>query len=743
MSIKRRTASRYPPEVHDLSFVIAFLSKSSATHKFLCNTLFGALPGRRYTLQRKLKNADVLIEPGLSLSRMAAARRFYDQLGYKARLFATSNDATATRQEATVRLADNALHGLCTLAALTAGETLQHMIEQVVKYGLARQVDVLLLNPLDTRLPSFVLGVFPQRATPEAAVLKERWEVSRQHLDAVGLHVLAHGADGDPPQLSALLQRASSAATGNKAFTFLQVPSITGGSFSVSAPARRVALPHLGIPEPILVLDASFEDSVHLGLKLRGRVLNRDGAGVWIGDGVASLRTLQEALEDQASVRLEVNLSVRKSDLNPKDRMNWPAAERLLQPVVQTFLLTAASAQAAAAPVPPPPPPPLPPLLLPLPSSKKGKKKKKKRAEVVRPAQSALHLAGFLNFAALAVGAFLGTTSSAYERLYNAWFARYFADGWRAWLQEKGIGLRDNFLTSNQYSCITLNADSLLLFYHWLCSHPALRQQVPASAFAFGSQQNENNFRDSRAGQDHNFSFSGFLRRQTLAQEYAVICTTRADMFAFPKHRKHAHADHIRRPPEYLPGNFSESGMRVCLAMALEDATASLTVLGVTVPTVPAAAVPPVLSAADLHDPEDAAVDAEHALIDDDEGDAAGIGELWDSDSEDDDDALQQALNAVNSDPAAAATGCDGKDNEDDDEDKEVADALAQLAREPDRHLHFAEREKIVTASKVRLTVVDIVTGQEIHKARAAAMISGHDKQSADRTHRVRAGKDK
>src|SRR6185437_5837307 len=287
---------RYPAEMHDFGFALAFLSKSGATYRFFEETLLGTLPGRRYTLHRRLQKADVLIEPGYSLARIHAARSFYQRLGYTAGVFVTSSDATAVRQELTVRLADDALHGLCTLRAVMTGDTLQEMQALAEEHGLARQVDVLLLNPLDTRLPSFVLGVFPQRATPSAAILRERWELLRPLLAAVGLVVVGHCADGDPPQLSCMLARRRAALEGDKAFSFLRVPSITGGTFHVSAQARPAALPQLGVTEALLVPDLDFQDEVHGALKRRGRVLNRDGIGVWLGDGVATLRTLQEAL---------------------------------------------------------------------------------------------------------------------------------------------------------------------------------------------------------------------------------------------------------------------------------------------------------------------------------------------------------------------------------------------------------------------------------------------------------------
>ena len=135
-----------------------------------------------------------------------------------------------------------------------------------------------------------------------------------------------------------------------------------------------------------------------------------------------------------------------------------------------------------------------------------GQKRRREELPATAPPR-ALELATFLRFSRAAVFAFLGRGVSALERLRQAWFARYFADGWRAWLQEKGLPLGDNFISTNQYACIKLNAESLLLFYHWLCAHPQLRKAVPVSVCGFGSQQNENLFREMRAyGNDPNFT---------------------------------------------------------------------------------------------------------------------------------------------------------------------------------------------------------------------------------------------
>ena len=193
----------------------------------------------------------------------------------------------------------------------------------------------------------------------------------------------------------------------------------------------------------------------------------------------------------------------------------------------------------------------------------------------------ALELATFLRFSRAAVFAFLGRGVSALERLRQAWFARYFADGWRAWLQEKGLPLGDNFISTNQYACIKLNAESLLLFYHWLCAHPQLRKAVPVSVCGFGSQQNENLFREMRAyGNDPNFTVEEFLRRVALAQEIALIRCAHSGVFVFAAHHKHTASDHIRRTAEFLPTEVTEHTLRECLVSALGDARALLLQLG-------------------------------------------------------------------------------------------------------------------------------------------------------------------
>lgn len=56
---------------------------------------------------------------------------------------------------------------------------------------------------------------------------------------------------------------------------------------------------------------------------------------------------------------------------------------------------------------------------------------------------------------------------------------------------------------------------------------------------------------------------------------------------------------------------------------------------------------------------------------------------------------------------------------------------------------HFAERSAIVPLSTQCRTLVDSESHAVLHKCTAAAMLSGHAKQSSDRLSRVRQAKDK
>lgn len=793
---KRPTGYRYSQLERDLSFVTATVG-GAKVHGILHETL-KIFPTALHSIHAGLSEIDAITAPGIAMSRFEEARRFYDSIGYTSHFYFSSNDATALRPTLTIGKGDR-LVGLCTLKAVAAGETLQAMMEAAHKFGIATRVDLLLLNPVDTRYPSFPFAVFPQRSSPAHSVLVERWNVMHNLLAERGMCVLAHGSDGDAPQLKAMLARATTTDLPHDfvIFSFTHVPCIiTGGTKTISAPARRMhaivqgtALPGL-ITCPVL----AFQDPVHLGLKLRGRILTRDARGARLGNGVASLGQLIEMIGSTANAFCENDLGIQRSDPCPRDRMNFPAFERLCN----DKLLRALDVAPNRARPPPPtqrftsatPMQPSRPLTridvlrncirhkLALHESQLDGLKKVELAAVLgiqlrqrdrakalkeqilaacpralsppstatatpastpaahvaclpQPApRDTRHLAAYLRFARASVFAFLGDFQPE-ERLFLAWYARYFADGWRAWLDHNGVSSSsDDFISTNQYACITINSESLLLYYHWLCSHDALRRNVSACPVGAGSQQNENQFRSTRAtSNDPNFTLGEFMRRLAIAQAQEIIKAKRAGLFHFPKHHKHVYSDHIRRNPQLLPANFSEHRARELLAAAMSAARADLAALGVVLPSsqqspaaAAAAASPVVLTTTDLHDDLDAAP-RQASFIEDAEFEAFPEGFL-DPDSDDSDysdvsDSYSQedlSEDEQNSDNTSNSTPLGVPFT--------LTDAII------DAHFADAIRPPVSNLSR---SVIDEATGDFINKSKAAAQVSGRAKTSSDR----------
>jgi len=124
------------------------------------------------------------------------------------------------------------------------------------------------------------------------------------------------------------------------------------------------------------------------------------------------------------------------------------------------------------------------------------------------------------------LNSFLNKKLNIEERIYSIWHATFFLRLWRKWLQENNYSIEKNFLTSNTYTCIELNAHGLLLFVEkiretdtdqftpWLCS----------------SQPCEKIFRQMRSMTSTfstivNFNLLGILRRLNRLQILNDIST--------------------------------------------------------------------------------------------------------------------------------------------------------------------------------------------------------------------------
>lgn len=327
-----------------------------------------------------------------------------------------------------------------------------------------------------------------------------------------------------------------------------------------------------------------------------------------------------------------------------------------------------------------------------------------------------------------AVLAFLDPNLKPLERIYSAWYARYFAEGWRMdCAAEKDI--KSNFLTANQYACILLNAESLLLLLVWMLSEEEFRN-LPFAPHALGSQQAEEFFRRLRAMfNDPNFTVEGCLWRTNYVQMDSIIRSRRADDFVFPQHRKHTHMDCVRRPGQKLP-HISENEISAMLIAARDDAVRDLLALGVKldIKADSANSSASSLTAAATAEAVQSPVDKDDEQLDDVQAEECDLVPPDVSDVAEKDDAAWD--HAIGPDSTTAATPVPGQ--------TAILPPLSAAVLSSARFLDcFSTRPaRIKPTPGVSWFVTDDL-GFQVDKRRACAIVSMHPKISADRLKRV------
>lgn len=157
------------------------------------------------------------------------------------------------------------------------------------------------------------------------------------------------------------------------------------------------------------------QDTTHVGTKLRNRLLK---AALLMPMGFqlvsnAHLKTLIKTAPKD--VHLLVN-----SDICPKDRQNYGSLEKIMStPVIEALEKYVVGSEATVM---------------------------------------------YLRLCKQITSSFLDEQLNPSERIYNIWHAVYFFRAWRKWLLSKRNSFRldENFITTNAYQCIEINAHSLI-----------------------------------------------------------------------------------------------------------------------------------------------------------------------------------------------------------------------------------------------------------------------------------------
>lgn len=158
-----------------------------------------------------------------------------------------------------------------------------------------------------------------------------------------------------------------------------------------------------------------IQDTIHIGTKLRNRLL-KAGILMPMGSKLVSISHLKTLL---VTIPKSVHLLVR-TDICPQDRQNYNSLEKIMSDhVIEALEKNVIGSEATVM---------------------------------------------YLRICKFITSSFLDVEMTPIDRIYNVWHALYFLRAWRKWLKScnNEYRLDDNFITSNAYLCIEINAHSII-----------------------------------------------------------------------------------------------------------------------------------------------------------------------------------------------------------------------------------------------------------------------------------------
>lgn len=270
-----------------------------------------------------------------------------------------------------------------------------------------------------------------------------------------------------------------------------------------------------------------IQDTVHIATKFRTRLL-KPSIVLPMGNYTASVSHLETLVSNFSK---DQHL-LTHSDLKPEDKMNFLAARKICTPLVQELL-----------------------------SSK------------VPGSEGTV---AFLKIMDYAIKAFLEKNISIPERLYCLWYCVVFIRLWRNWItKHPAYKIQNNFLSSNLYLCIELNAHGLVKLIKNFSKDP----DIDANMFLpwkFSSQPCEQLFRALRSMTTTfstvvNFSIKDILHRIDRLQMVNNIINDLGEKFVFPREEKKDCFNVRCFDSEYDFTQISDGCIEVTIEKALQD----------------------------------------------------------------------------------------------------------------------------------------------------------------------------
>ena len=333
-------------------------------------------------------------------------------------------------------------------------------IESAFKSGVfAKNAFVYMVQPLTKGVPAFCLACLGSDNKFSAELVLNRWKYIYQECEKRGISVASFGADGDSRELRAMqvstLLCLSSRQLKRECMTDLNLPKVNTPSDWSSWFAMKYT-----------TSVAFVQDTVHVAVKMKARLLKPSivlPLGRYVA-GAHDLKTVQYVYGKDVH-------GMRERDINHKDRQNFDAVLHLTSESVLKLLSEIPSAKGTKA---------------------------------------------YLLVIKSVTDSFIDKSLDPISRLEKSWFAVFFVRYWRWWvLHTPSYSLGSNFITTNAYVCIELNAHALIIY---LLSCRDSHTSEVFLPWKLGSQPCEKVFRAARSMTSTfstviNFGMLGLLRR--------------------------------------------------------------------------------------------------------------------------------------------------------------------------------------------------------------------------------------
>ncbi|XP_044747029.1 uncharacterized protein LOC123308446 [Coccinella septempunctata] len=142
----------------------------------------------------------------------------------------------------------------------------------------------------------------------------------------------------------------------------------------------------------------------------------------------------------------------------------------------------------------------------------------------------------------LVIDSFLDPKIDVTHRIYSMWYCVFFLRIWRQWLTINKYKIGEHFISSNCYTCIELNAHSLINIVVNIRENPSLSSDMFLPVL-FGSQKCEQTFRTMRSMTSTystviNFNVKDILRRLERIKTVNNIIHDLNNVISFPREQK-------------------------------------------------------------------------------------------------------------------------------------------------------------------------------------------------------------